>query len=77
MIAGGQIAGGHIGASGLNCCECGGNPYLGYSQVSPRLQKIRGPCAIAGGGAAYERHLGLSSQAGGTTLRRNPAGEAP
>ena len=29
MIADGQIAGGHAGASALICCECGGNPYLG------------------------------------------------
>ncbi len=76
MIAGGQIAGGHIGASGLICCECGGNPYLGYSQVSPRLHKIRGPCAIAEGRAAYERHAELPSRADGTAFRSNPAGEA-
>ncbi len=76
MIAGGQRAGRHIGASGLICCECGGNPYLGYSQVSPRLQKIRGPYAIAGGRAAYERHAGLPSRAGGTAFRSNPGGEA-
>ena len=76
MIAGGQIAGGHSGASGLMCCECGDSPYLGYSQACPRLQKIRGPCAIAEGRAAYERHAGLPSRAGGTAFRSNPAGEA-
>ncbi len=72
MIVGSQIAGGHTGASGLICCECGDNPHLDYSQVSPRLQKPRGPCAIAGRRAAYERHLGLSSQASGNAFRSDP-----
>jgi hypothetical protein len=45
----------------LICCECGDNPYLDYSQVSPRLQQIRGPYTIAEGLAAYEQHLGLTT----------------
>jgi hypothetical protein len=76
-IAGGQRADGHGGASGLICCECSGNRYLDYSQACPRLQKIRGPCAIGEGFAAYEQHPGLPSQASGTTFRSNPGGEAP
>jgi hypothetical protein len=43
------------------CCDCGDNPYLDYCQVSPRLQKIHGPYAIAVGLAAYEEHLGLTT----------------
>ena len=77
MIVGGQIAGGHSGASGLMCCECGDSPYLGYSQACPHPPKIRGPYAIAGRLAAHERHLGLSSQASGNAFRRKPGGEAP
>lgn len=45
----------------LICCECGDNPYLDYSRVSPRLQQIRGPYTIAAGLAAYEQHLGLTA----------------
>jgi hypothetical protein len=76
-IAGGQIADGHGGACGLICCECGGNRYLGYCQACPCWRKIRGPGAIGEGGAACGQHPGLPSQAGGTTFRKNPAGEAP
>jgi hypothetical protein len=76
-IAGGQRADGHGGASGLICWECGGHRYLDYSRACPCWQKIRGPCAIGEGRAAYQQHPGLPSRAGGTTFRRNPAGEAP
>ena len=76
VIVGGQKADGHTGASGLICCQCGGNRYLAYSQACPRLQQIRGPYAIAEGRAAYERHAGLPSRADGTAFRSNPAGEA-
>ena len=73
-IAGGQIADGHGGASGLFCWECGGNRYLDCSQACPGWQKIR---AIGEGRAAYEQHPGLPGQASGTTFRKNPGGEAP
>ena len=49
------------GAFELICCECGDNPHLDYSEVSPRLQQIRGPYTIGAGLAAYERHLGLTT----------------
>jgi hypothetical protein len=57
-----QVVGGRVegGAFELICCECGDNPHLDYSQVSPRLQQLRGPYLIAEGLAAYERHLGLT-----------------
>lgn len=55
---------GHTGAFEIICGDCGGNPYLDYSQVSPSRRKIRGPYAIAAGLAACEKHLGL------TALRR-------
>jgi hypothetical protein len=63
-IVDGRAEDGYAGAFEIICCDCGDNPYLDYSQVSPRLQKIRGPYAIAAGLAAYEDHLGL------TTARR-------
>jgi hypothetical protein len=56
----GQPQHGHTGEFELICCERGDNPHLDYSQISPRLQQIRGPYTIAEGLAAYERHLGLT-----------------
>jgi hypothetical protein len=50
----------YTGAFELICCECGDNPYLDYSQISPRLQQLRGPYTMAAGLAAYEQHLGLA-----------------
>ena len=47
----------HTDAFEIVCCNCGDDPYLDYSQVLPRLQKIRGPYTIAAGLAAYEKHL--------------------
>jgi hypothetical protein len=60
-IAGGRVEDAYAGAFEIICCNCGDNPYLDYSQLSPRLQKTRGPYAIAAGLAAYEHHLGLTT----------------
>lgn len=40
------------------CRDCGDYPHLGYSDVSPRLQQIRGPYTMAAGLAAFLAHLG-------------------
>ena len=61
LVVDDRAEGGCIGAFELICCECGDNPDLDYSQVSPRLQQIRGPYTIAAGLAAYEQHLGLTA----------------
>ena len=42
----------------LICCYCGDHPDLDYLDVSPELQRIRGPYPLPAGVAAYERHLG-------------------
>ena len=60
LLVDGRVEGGHRGGFELICSECGDNPYLDYSQISPRLQQIRGPYTIAEGLTAYEQHLGLS-----------------
>jgi hypothetical protein len=39
------------------CPSCGDNPSLGYADVSPILQRLRGPYWLAPGVDAYERHL--------------------
>ena len=41
------------------CCDCGDHPDLDYRDVSPELQRIRGPYPIVAGVAAYEQHLDL------------------
>lgn len=43
----------------LICCYCGDHPDLDYLDVSPELQRIRGPYPLPAGVAAYERHLML------------------
>ena len=39
------------------CCDCGDHPDLDYREVSPALQRVRGPYPIADGIAAYARHV--------------------
>jgi hypothetical protein len=51
----------YTGAFELICCECGDNPYLDYSQISPRLRQLRGPYTMSAGLAAHEQHLGLAA----------------
>jgi len=60
-IVEGRMEGGYTDAFELICCECGDHPYLGYSEISPRLQRIRGPYTMEAGLAAYDRHLGLTT----------------
>ena len=38
------------------CCDCGDDPGLDYHEVSPELQRIRGPYPMAAGVTAYVRH---------------------
>jgi hypothetical protein len=56
-IVGGGVQGGWTGAFELICCDCGDNPYLDYSEISPRLQRLRGPYTLPEGVAAYQEHL--------------------
>ena len=49
------------GAYEVICCDCGDHPYLDYSKIPPRLQRIRGPYALEAGVAAYAEHLGLTT----------------
>ncbi len=58
-IVEGQPEGGYTDAFEIICCYCGDHLYLDYREVSPELQRLRGPYPIAAGVAAYEVHLGL------------------
>ena len=56
MVAG-QAEGGYTNMFEIICCDCGDNPDLDYRDVSPGLQRIRGPYPLTAGVAAYEQHL--------------------
>jgi hypothetical protein len=52
---------GYTGAFEVICGDCGDCSDLDYSQVSPRMQRLRGPYnTIQAGLAAYQEHLGLA-----------------
>jgi hypothetical protein len=61
--------GAHATLFELICFECGDNPCLDYSQVSVRLQRIRGPRTMETAWAAYEQHLGLALLTAGAWMR--------
>ena len=48
--------GGYTDAYELVCCDCGDNPGLDYRDVSPDLQRIRGPYRFSAGIEAYAQH---------------------
>ena len=57
-IVAGQQEGGYTDAFEIVCCDCGDDPDLDYRDVSPKLQRIRGPYhPITAGAAAYTRHV--------------------
>jgi hypothetical protein len=60
-IVKGGMEGGYTSAFEVICYDCGDNPYLDYCEVSPRLQRIRGPYTMRDGLAAYEEHLALTT----------------
>lgn len=64
-IVDGRMEGGYTDAFELICPNCGDHPYRGYPEVSPRLQRIRGPYPLEAGLAAYAEHLGADSPAPG------------
>ena len=55
-IVDGRPEGGYTDAYELVCWECGDDPDLDYREVSPDLQRIRGPYRFSAGIAAYGQH---------------------
>jgi len=55
-IVKGRPEGGWTEEFEIICCDCGDNPDLDYREVSPQLQRIRGPYPMAAGVTAYVRH---------------------
>jgi hypothetical protein len=52
-----RIEGGYTSVFEIICCDCGDDPFLDYSEVSLRLQQLRGPYTLLEGFAAYSAHL--------------------
>ena len=59
-IVDGRAEGGYTTMFELICPDCGDHLALGYSEVPPRLQWLRGPRPLRAGLAAFHRHLGLA-----------------
>lgn len=57
-LADGRIEGGYTDVFEVICPSCGDNPELDYSEVPPRLQRLRGPHPLKEGLAVYLEHLG-------------------
>ncbi len=52
----GRPEGGYTEDYEIVCCDCGDDPDLNYCEVSPVLQRIRGPYPVAAGITAYVLH---------------------
>jgi hypothetical protein len=55
-IVEGRPEGGYTDEYEIICCDCGDDPALDYREISPELQRIRGPYPIAAGITAYVKH---------------------
>jgi hypothetical protein len=55
-LVNGYPEGGYTDAYELICCDCGDDPDLDYRDVSPDLQRIRGPYRLSAGIEAYGQH---------------------
>ena len=55
-IVDGRPEGGYTNAYELICCDCGDDPDLDNRDISPDLQRIRGPYRFSAGIEAYRRH---------------------
>ena len=69
-MVGGRPQGGYTDAFEIIRCDCGDHPDLDYSEVSPGLQRVRGPYLIADGIAAYVKHAGLHQPARAISMAR-------
>jgi hypothetical protein len=61
-IVDGRFEGGYTSVFELICPGCGDHPYLDYSEVPPRLQRLRGPRTLEAALAVYDKHLGPLSR---------------
>jgi hypothetical protein len=59
-IVDGRVEGGYTDVFELICPDCGDHQDLDYSEVSWRLQWLRGPHLLEAGLTAFHIHLGLT-----------------
>ena len=57
-IVDGRAEDGYTGVFEFICPGCGDNPCVDYSEIAPRLQRLRGPRTLQAALEAYDRHLG-------------------
>ena len=62
-MVGDRAKGGYTAVFEIICRDCGDHSDMDYTEVIPRLQRLRGPYSLNEGLAAYERHLGLTGRA--------------
>ena len=58
-IVNGRFEGGYNDVFEIICPSCGDRPYLDYSEISPRLQWLRGPHRLEAALAVYHKHQGI------------------
>jgi hypothetical protein len=58
-IVDGRVEGGYTDVYELICSSCGDHLDLNYSEVSPRLQWLRGPHRLEAGLAVFHKHQGI------------------
>jgi hypothetical protein len=56
-IVDGRIEGGYTDVFEFICPGCGDNPYVDYSEVPSRFQRLRGPLTLEAALEAYDKHL--------------------
>jgi len=54
---GGNLDGGYTDTFEIICCDCGDDPRRDYQDVTPRLQRLRGPYVLDTGVTQYEAHV--------------------
>ena len=58
-IVDGRPEGGYTGMYEVVCPGCGDHPDLDYSEISPRLQWLRGPHRLEAALAVFHKHQGI------------------
>ena len=58
-IVNGRFEGGYTDVFEIICPSCGDHPYLDYSEISPRLQWLRGPHQLEAALAVFHKHQGI------------------
>ncbi len=72
-IVEGRPEGGWTDEFEIVCCDCGDDPDLDYREISPELQRIRGPYLMTLGLTAYVRHARRHPDPQGTRPVRTTA----